>query len=71
MFITIDLSKLGSHPVISNTIMQIIDDYHNSIHDSEPVEILYPGERVLKTRKENLLNGIPVNKIFWDKILTL
>ena len=71
VFITIDLSKLGSHPVISNTIKQIIDDYHNSIHDSESVEILYPGERVLKTRKENLLNGIPVNKIFWDKILTL
>ena len=71
VFITIDLSKLGSHSVISNTINQIIDDYHNSIHESESVEILYPGERVLKTREENLLKGIPVNKIIWDKILTL
>jgi 3-dehydro-L-gulonate 2-dehydrogenase len=71
VFITIDLSKLGSHSVISNTISQIIDDYHNSIRESESAEILYPGERVLKTRKENLSNGIPVNKIFWDKIMSL
>jgi 3-dehydro-L-gulonate 2-dehydrogenase len=71
VFITIDLSKLGSLPAIANTITQIIDDYHNSIRESGSVEILYPGERVLKTRKENLLKGIPVNKIFWDKILSL
>jgi len=71
VFITIDLSKLGSLPSISNTINQIIDDYHNSIRESGSAEILYPGERVLKTRKENLLTGIPVNKIFWNKILSL
>jgi 3-dehydro-L-gulonate 2-dehydrogenase len=71
VFIAIDLSKLGTHSVISNTINQIIDDYHNSIRKSESVEILYPGERVLKTRKENLLNGIPVNKMIWNKIISL
>jgi 3-dehydro-L-gulonate 2-dehydrogenase len=71
VFITIDLSKLGSHSAISNTINQIIDDYHNSVRESESVDIHYPGEGVLKTREANLLNGIPVNKIIWDKILTL
>jgi 3-dehydro-L-gulonate 2-dehydrogenase len=71
VFITIDLSRLGSQSVISTTINQIIENYHNSIRESESVEILYPGERVLKTRKENMLNGIPVNKIFWDKIISL
>ncbi|MCX6168481.1 MAG: 3-dehydro-L-gulonate 2-dehydrogenase [Ignavibacteriales bacterium] len=71
VFITIDLSKLGVNSAITNTIDQIIDDYHNSTRDSESLAILYPGERVLKTRNENLLNGIPVNRIIWDKILTL
>ena len=71
VFITIDLPKLGSQSVISNTINQIINDYHNSIRESESGELIYPGERVLKTRNENLLNGIPVNKNIWNKILSL
>jgi 3-dehydro-L-gulonate 2-dehydrogenase len=71
VFIAIDLSKLGANSVISSTINQIIENYHSSIHESESVEILYPGERVLNTRKENLLHGIPVNKTIWNKILTL
>lgn len=71
VFIAIDLSKLGSRSFIANTVNQIIEDYHNSIRESETKEILYPGERVLKTREENLENGIPVNKKIWDKIIAL
>jgi 3-dehydro-L-gulonate 2-dehydrogenase len=33
--------------------------------------ILYPGERVLATRKNNLLNGIPVVKKVWEEISSL
>jgi 3-dehydro-L-gulonate 2-dehydrogenase len=71
VFIAIDLSKLGNRPAISKIINQIIEDYHNSIRESESSQILYPGERVLKTREENLENGIPVNKKIWDKIISL
>jgi 3-dehydro-L-gulonate 2-dehydrogenase len=71
VFIAIDLSKFGDSSTISNTVNQIIEDYHNSIRISETAEILYPGERVLRTREDNLLNGIPVNKKIWDKILSL
>lgn len=67
-YIAIDLSKLGTQSSISKTINAIIDDYHSSTPDSSSKEILYPGERVLKTRQENLLNGIPVNIKIWEKI---
>jgi 3-dehydro-L-gulonate 2-dehydrogenase len=66
-----EILESGRPLPISSIINQIIDDCHSSIHESESVEILYPGERVLKTRKENLFHGIPVNKIYWNKILTL
>jgi len=33
--------------------------------------ISYPGERVLNSRHENEKNGIPVNKLIWDNILTI
>ena len=66
-----DLSKLGNASSISKTINQIIDDYHTSIPEDDSKEILYPGERVLKTRKDNLLNGIPVDEVVWKEIIGL
>ena len=71
VFIAIDLSKLGSHTSISKMINQIIDNYKNSVPESESAEILYPGERVLQIRKDNLLNGIPVHRTIWDRIQNL
>ena len=71
VFIAMDLSKLGNASSISQTINQIIDDYHTSIPENESKEILYPGERVLKTRKDNLLNGIPVDEVVWKEIIGL
>ncbi|KAF0142885.1 MAG: 3-dehydro-L-gulonate 2-dehydrogenase [Stygiobacter sp.] len=71
VFIAMDLSKLGNASSISQTINQIIDDYHTSIPENESKEILYPGERVLKTRKDNLLNGIPVDEVVWKEIIRL
>jgi 3-dehydro-L-gulonate 2-dehydrogenase len=71
VFIAMDLSKLGNASSITKIINQIIDDYHTSIPEDDSKEILYPGERVLKTRKENLLNGVPVDEVVWKEITEL
>jgi len=71
VFIAIDLSKLAQSSVISNTITNIINDYHKSAVEFPSTEILYPGERVLRIRKENLQKGIPVDKIIWDEVTRL
>ena len=71
VFIAMDLSKLGNASSITQTINQIIDDYHTSIPEDDSKEILYPGERFLKTRKDNLLNGIPVDEVVWKEIIRL
>ena len=71
VYIAMDLSKLGNASSIAQIINQIIDDYHTSIPEDDSKEILYPGERVLKTRKDNLLNGIPVDEVVWKEITNL
>jgi len=71
VFIAIDISKLQNYSSIPQMINNIINDYHQSATDDEMKKIIYPGERVLKIRKENLAQGIPVLKNIWDEILHL
>ncbi len=71
LFIAIDISKLSNHSLITKTIEGIIEDYHQSVIADPSKKITYPGERVLKNRKNNLANGIPVLKKVWDKIMQL
>ena len=71
VFIAIDLSKLGNHSAITQTIENILADYHSSVLAEPSSKITYPGERVLQTRQTNLVNGIPVLKKVWERILEL
>ena len=68
IFIAIHIKMLKNFPVIDNSINQIIEDLHKSNPEDNSVKIRYPGENVLKTRKENLENGIPVSKDAWEKL---
>ena len=67
VFICIDINKLKHHSIIANTVNNIIDDYHSSVSINNKKEILYPGERILVTRKKNA-NGIPVLKKIWQQV---
>lgn len=71
VFIAIKLSSLTNSFAINSIINSIIADYHNSIPDGSFNKILYPGERVLLTRKDNTEKGIPVNKQVWEEIIAL
>ena len=70
VFIAINLSSLYNSSAINGVINDIIDDFHNADKDDFN-KILYPGERVLQTRKENSQNGIPVNVDVWNEITAL
>ncbi len=71
VFVAIDISKLSNHSMIAKAIEEILSDYHQSVPIDESNKILYPGERVLNTRKQNTAHGIPVLKKVWDEILSL
>jgi 3-dehydro-L-gulonate 2-dehydrogenase len=71
VFIAADISSLGNQHLIPKAINDIMQDYHSSKPASEGGAILYPGERVLQSRKENSEIGIPVNQTVWNEILSL
>lgn len=71
IFIAIDLKVLSNLKSINLLLQQIIDDYHQSIPVEPGKKIIYPGERVLMTRKENMDNGIPVVEQVWKIIKSL
>jgi len=71
VFIAINIRNLKNFPAIDNSIKRIITDLKKSTPESKTTKIRFPGENVVLTRKENLKNGIPVNRGIWDKILSL
>lgn len=70
VFIAIDLQQLKNYKGIEACISNIIEDYKQSIPAGDN-EILYPGERVMKSREKNLQKGIPVIKKVWEEIKVL
>jgi len=68
VFIAANISSLGNQHIIPKTINDIIQDYLSSKPASEATEVRYPGERILRIRKENSESGIPVNQLVWEEI---
>lgn len=53
---------------------RLINEILNYTKSSNPVDgrqISYPGENMLKTRERNLLEGIPVDKEIWKRVLAM
>jgi 3-dehydro-L-gulonate 2-dehydrogenase len=71
VFIAIDLSQLGNAPTMKQSVEEVIEDLHNSIAVTGGDDVLYPGERVLRVRKENLEKGIPVDRSIWENVKAL
>jgi 3-dehydro-L-gulonate 2-dehydrogenase len=71
VFIAIDISKLPHHSTIPAMIENIIGDYMQSVPENDKSKIVYPGERVLQTRKRNREEGIAVVKKAWEEIIAL
>ncbi len=71
VFIAISKDKLYNASSIESSIMQILNDLKSSLPEDENTWIRYPGENIIKTRKENLKSGIPVNRELWDEIQAL
>jgi len=71
VMIAIDPSRFIGKEKADALIERVIAD----MKSSEPVKaggkIAYPGESSLKTRRENLKNGIPVVDSVWEKIKNL
>ncbi len=71
IFIAIDPLKFTSAAFVENAIQETIQQIKQSQKVEGVNEIYYPGEQSLKTRKENLEMGIPVDEGVWKKVVEL
>lgn len=71
VFIAIDLTRLHNYTAIGDQIRDILADYTSATPLNEGESIRYPGQNIVRTRKENLEKGIPIHKAKWDEVLGL
>jgi 3-dehydro-L-gulonate 2-dehydrogenase len=71
VFIAIDPLKINTQEFIDNVLEQTIQQLQSSQPAEGNNEIFYPGEKSLKTRKENMKLGIPVDDGVWEKVKKL
>jgi 3-dehydro-L-gulonate 2-dehydrogenase len=65
VFIAINLTAVDQNKLAAEVADQIIE----SLQAGEGIR--YPGENVLKTRRANLAQGIPVEQSAWDELQSL
>ena len=71
VFIAIDPLKFNSQEFVNQAIEETLQQLKSSVPAKEGGEIFYPGENSLKTRKENLELGIPVDDGVWARVKEL
>lgn len=71
VFIAIDPYRFNSKEAVAQTIHETIEQIKNSIPAEGVDEIFFPGERSMNTRKENIIQGIPVDESVWKRIAEL
>jgi 3-dehydro-L-gulonate 2-dehydrogenase len=71
LFIGIDISQSGSLTMVNRVVDQVIADLRTATPVEKDGIILYPGERALRTRRENLEKGIPVDPSIWNQVISV
>ena len=71
VFISIDPTKLNDRETMDQMINMVLDDLKESDPINPDQKILYPGERVIASRADNMANGIPVTDHIWNEIKSL
>ncbi len=71
VFIAIDPKQINTEEFIDKVIEETIQQIKSSEPATENGEIYYPGEKSLRTRKENMEQGIPVDDGVWAKVKEL
>ena len=71
VYIAFDASRAATPDVIERVVSETLAYVKSASPTADGGDVYFPGERVLKTRQENLKNGIPVDKAIWEQILNL
>ena len=68
VFIAIDATSLMGEEVLKETVEAIIQDFHTAAPLDESEGVRYPGEGMLRTRRESLEKGVLVDEEQWAEL---
>ena len=71
IFMAISLDSFGDKETLLKNINDTLEDLKTSTPVSEGRPVYYPGENMMKTRKENMELGIPVDEGIWQSVLEM
>lgn len=71
VFIAFDVSNSALYAQAKEAIEESIDELQRSHPVTEGESVVYPGERVLQTRRESIEKGVVVDAATWKTILTM
>jgi len=70
VFIAFDLAAVDQEGNAATVADQVIQYLHGS-SESADGSVRYPGEQVLKIRRDNLANGVPIDPAIWNEVLAI
>ena len=71
LFFAVDYAKLVDREEASEAAERAIAFLKESKKAEGTEEIVYPGERMMRTKERNLKDGIPVDERIWNEIISL
>ena len=71
VFIAVDVSRAGPAEQLERTVNEYIEFLHSARPAWDGAEVLYPGERSMRSRENSLTDGVPVDEAVWDDVRTL
>ncbi len=71
VFISIDIRRATSEAYAEKLMNDAIADIKASVPVSDEAAIMYPGERALRTRRQNSEHGIDVEESVWSTITAM
>lgn len=71
VYIAINATGLMGQAVLNETVAAIINDFHTATPLDENEKVRYPGEGMLRTRRESLEKGVLVDETQWQALLEM
>ena len=71
VFFAIDLDSFPDKEKLLDNIDDTLQDMKTSAPVSPEHPVYYPGENMMKTREENMSQGVPVDETIWNRVLAM
>ena len=67
-YIAFNIMKTGDSFAIYDVVDRIVEDFLEAAPVDDRTQVLYPGQRALRIREENLEKGVPVDSAVWEQV---